>query len=228
MLYTVSMGVKKFRFPSNTGLLILFLISSVFLNIFLITANRQTKNDGVPVIGVIDGDTLVLEGKSLVRLRHIDAPEDPYCGSSEAKKILEQLVMGKKVRLEEQIPDQYGRGMALVYAANKLINLELIRSGWVRYHHDISTKTEVLKQTSVQAKEEKLGIYGSCQSTENTKNPKCVIKGNIDKSTDTHIYYLPNCAQYAYTLLEEDIGESWFCTEKEAIKAGFSKAQTCK
>ncbi|MBI4990630.1 hypothetical protein HZB96_00880 [Candidatus Gottesmanbacteria bacterium] len=47
---------------------------------------------------LIDGDTVVLEGKSMVRLRHLDAPDNPFCGSREARKTLEKLVLGKKVR----------------------------------------------------------------------------------------------------------------------------------
>lgn len=233
MLYTKNMSSRKFTYQGNSSLfsksvvLTLLLSISVIFNIFFFLRDTD-RDEGVPVIGVIDGDTIILEGKSKVRLRHIDAPDEPFCGSEDARKALIKLAMGKKVRVEELIPDQYGRGMALVYDGNTLINEKMIENGWVRYHHDISSEEEVLKQANEKAKEEKLGIYSLCQSTENTKNPKCVIKGNIDKSTDTHIYYLPNCAQYAYTVVEEDMGEEWFCTEKEAIKAGFTKAQTCK
>jgi hypothetical protein len=28
-------------------------------------------------------------------------------------------------------------------------------------------------------------------------------------------------------IVEKDLGEDWFCTEKEAIKAGFTKASNC-
>lgn len=218
--------VKKLPVGLKSSILIIPLIISVLLNVFFLFKNNN-GDKGISVIGVIDGDTVVLEGKSKVRLRHMDAPDEPFCGSEDARKALVKLAMGKKVRVEELIPDQYGRGMALVYDGKTLINEKMIESGWVRYHHDISSEEEVLKQASEKAKEAKLGIYGKCQSTENAKNPKCVIKGNIDKSTDTHIYYLPNCAQYAYTVVEEDMGEEWFCTEKEAAKAGFTKAQTC-
>jgi hypothetical protein len=66
-------------------------------------------------------------------------------------------------------------------------------------------------------------------STQNTQHPTCIIKGNIDKNkyTDNKKYYLPGCAQYDFTIVEKDIGEDWFCTEKEAIQAGFVKAETC-
>lgn len=203
------------------------LIVSIVLNMLLL-ASRSPAIGGTNVIGVIDGDTIVLEGKSRVRLRYIDAPEKELCGYEQASKELEKLVLGKFVRIEEMVPDTYGRGMALVYVGNVLINKEMIATGWVRYHHDNSNVTEEIKAASDQARKEKRGIYGACQSTENVKNPRCTIKGNIDKSTNTHIYYTLGCAQYSFTIVEQDIGERWFCTEQEAIQAGYIKAKTCK
>lgn len=202
------------------------LLVSVVLNFFLLFRGSVPVS-GVNVIGVIDGDTVVLEGKSRVRLRYVDAPEEGLCGYEQASGELKRLAMGKAVRIEETVPDTYGRGMALVYVGNTLINKEMIVSGWVRYHHDTSRVTEEVKAASDLARNEKLGIYGACQSTENTENPKCIIKGNIDKSTDTHIYYIPGCAQYNFTVVEEDIGEKWFCSESEAKKAGYVKSKTC-
>ena len=130
-----------------------------------------------------------------MRLRYADAPEKGLCGYNEAVAELERLAMGKSMRIEETIPDQYGIGMALVCAGNTLINKELVASGWVRYHHDNSPATEEIKAASDLVRREKRGIYGACHATVNSENPKCSIKGNIDKSTDTHIYYLPYCAQ---------------------------------
>lgn len=200
---------------------------SVVLNVFFFTHNVSSQY-GVTVIGVIDGDTLVLEGKSKVRLRYVDAPELTFCGGLAAKSYLEKLVVGKNVRIEDQIPDQYGRGMALVYAGNTLVNREMLERGWVRYHHDNSSVTDELKKVADEAKNQGRGIYGTCQSKDIPDNPTCVIKGNIDKNSDARTYYLPTCAQYAFTIVEKDLGESWFCTEKEALAAGFIKAATCK
>lgn len=203
----------------------LLLIPSALISFNLLS--NQFQPQGVNVIGVIDGDTIVLEGKSRVRLRHVDAPEKGLCGNEQATRTLTKLTIGKKVRIEETIPDQYGRGMALAYAGDTLINLEMIKSGWVRYHNDISSHRDEIKQASDQSRQEQRGVYGMCQSKENTQNPTCNIKGNIDKSTDTHIYYIPGCAQYSFTIVEKDIGEQWFCTEKEAKTAGYVKAKTC-
>ena len=207
-------------------IVLLFLLPSLLLNIFLLSTKIKDKNV-LEVIGVVDGDTLVLEGKIRVRLRHVDAPELKYCGGSEAKKALEKLVVGKNVRLEEQIPDQYGRSMALIYNGNTLINKELLKSGWVRYHYDVTTVADELKVEADKVKNQQLGIFGKCQSKENKSNPRCNIKGNIDKGNNAKRFYVPGCAQYSFTIVEKDIGENWFCSEKEAREAGYNLAKTC-
>ena len=204
----------------------LFLTASLLLNAFLL--NRPASDSGIKVLGVIDGDTLVLDGKVRLRLRHVDAPELEYCGGEEAKKQLEDLVSGQSVRVEEKIMDQSGRPMALIYVGSTLINQIMLESGLVRYHSDKTTQTEILKAAANQAKNDKLGLFGVCVQTENPDQPKCNIKANIDKSTKTRLYYLPGCVQYKTTLVEKDLGEDWFCSETEAQTAGFIRAATCK
>jgi len=212
------------KFPKLLTYIIL--AASLFLNVFLL--NRPAADSGIKVIGVIDGDTLVLDGKVKLRLRQVDAPELEYCGGEAAKKQLEALVSEKSVRVEEKIMDQSGRPMALVYVGSTLINQIMLESGWARYHSDKTTRTEILKTAANQAKNDKLGLFGICVQTENPDNPECNIKANIDKSTKTRLYYLPGCVQYKTTLVEKDLGEDWFCSETEAQAAGFTRAATCK
>lgn len=209
------------------GLGLVLLLPSLILNVLLYNQN-QKLGQGILVIEVLDGDTLLLDGKVRLRLRHIDAPELKFCGGQEAKEVLESLVKGKKVVLQEYILDQQGRPMALVFLGSILINEAMLASGWTRYHSDNCSQTDALKATAKKAKEEKQGIFSSlCRQTENLEKPNCVIKGNIDRSAGTRLYYYPGCAQYKFTIVEKDIGEDWFCTEKEAQAAGFSKAKTC-
>jgi len=180
------------------------------------------------VIGVIDGDTIVLEGKTRLRLRGLDAPELNYCLGPEAKTALENLVNNKRVIVKEQIIDQFGRPMGLVYQADTFINLEMLRLGFARFHSDNHSQREFLKKAYDEARIKEIGIFSPlCHQTENPANPKCNIKGNIDKSTDTHLYYLPGCVQYNTAVIEKDIGESWFCTEKEARDSGYTKSSRC-
>jgi len=205
---------------------------SVSLNVYLgYTVNRQKKANTVKVIGVIDGDTIVLENKTRLRLRQLDAPETELCGGAQAKELLSSYVQDKLVRIEEQIPDQTGRAMALLSVDDSAVNEQMLASGWVRYHSDTTSQTLRLKEVSQNAKVEKKGIYSElCLQTINTENPKCIIKGNLEnkRTSGRKLYYLPNCAQYKFVQIEKDLGEQWFCTEKEASTAGYIKAGTCK
>lgn len=219
------MRTSKAAPPWPTIVLALFLIPSVILNIISLTRPSNPSDPGVAVEGVIDGDTIVVEPKTRVRLRHIDAPELEYCGGKEAKEAIEKLVLGKRVRITEQVPDQQGRGMAFVYTGDLLVNRELIAGGYVRFHHDTSTRADELKALGLEVKTAKKGIFGACQSTVNTKSPKCMIKGNIDRTRKT--YHVPGCTQYPFTVVEEDIGEQWFCTEGEAKAVGYTKSERC-
>ena len=221
--------MKKFppKFSFLTVLLLLFFLPSIFLNVFFFHEIKKNE-EGINVLGIIDGDTIVLEGKVKLRLRNIDAPELNLCGGQEAKEELEKLVSNKKVVVEEQILDQWGRPMALVYVDNKLVNEEMLKSGWARFHSDSTSQREALKTAGNQAKKELLGIWSpKCQQTKNPENSKCIIKGNLDLNSGRKIYYFPGCSQYKFTIIEKDIGENWFCTEKEAQEAGFVRSKTC-
>ncbi len=208
-------------------LLFISLASSVFLNISLLQ-DLEKSQKGIKVLGVIDGDTLVLEGKTRLRIRSVDAPELDLCGGQEAKELLEKLVSGKTVLVKEQIIDTWGRPMALIYIDDKLVNEEILKEGWGRFHSDNHSAREILKFAYDNAREKSLGIFNpKCYQKTNYDNPKCNIKGNIDKNSDRRNYYFPGCAQYEFTIIEKDIGENWFCTEKEAQKAGFTRSKTC-
>lgn len=206
---------------------LILLLLSISFNIYQF-ANRRSSSSAIPVIGVIDGDTLVLEGKVRLRLRHLDAPELDLCGGPEAKQQLEDLVAGKSVDIAEKILDQRGRAMSLIYVGNTLINREMLKSGWARYHHDQSAVAADLKAVADAAKAESLGIFGpKCRQTENPDRPDCVIKGNLNDVTGEKKYYLPGCVQYNTTIIEKDMGEQWFCSEKEALAAGYVKSLAC-
>lgn len=47
------------------------------------------------------------------------------------------------------------------------------------------------------------------------------IKGNISFTTGEKIYHMPGDAYYKDTIIDEDEGERWFVTERQARKAGW-------
>jgi endonuclease YncB( thermonuclease family) len=48
---------------------------------------------------------------------------------------------------------------------------------------------------------------------------RCLIKGNI--SENGRIYHVPGSAYYDKTKIDESKGERWFCTEDQALEAGW-------
>ena len=52
---------------------------------------------------------------------------------------------------------------------------------------------------------------------------RCLIKGNI--SQNGRIYHVPGSASYDVTKIDESAGERWFCSEAEALAAGWRAPQ---
>lgn len=189
---------------------------------------QNHRQAGIRVIGVLDGDTITIEGKTRFRLRGIDAPEANLCGGKEAEEVLRRLIGSKRIRVEEEIIDKWGRPMGMVYVREKLINLEMVKSGWAKYHYDEVSKSQEMKAINDKNKEEAKGLFGKCWQRENKARPKCNIKGNIDPSNqNVKRYYRPGCVQYNTTIVELDRGEEWFCSEEEAREAGYVKSERC-
>lgn len=53
----------------------------------------------------------------------------------------------------------------------------------------------------------------------------CLIKGNISIDTGEAIYHVPGQKYYEQTVIDERYGELWFCTEDEALAAGWRKSK---
>lgn len=64
-------------------------------------------------------------------------------------------------------------------------------------------------------------------SLKTDKKNNCNIKGNIGYNSGEKIYHLPGCELYNETVINEEYGERWFCSEQEAMNAGWRKAYTC-
>lgn len=97
--------------------------------------------DLVPVVRVVDGDTIWVDrgGEEKIRLIGIDTPEvDWYGGEAEcfgeqAGRFLEGLLEGVQVRLEtdRELLDPYGRTLAYVYLEDgRMVNLLMVRRGY--------------------------------------------------------------------------------------------------
>ncbi len=63
---------------------------------------------------------------------------------------------------------------------------------------------------------------GSAYSTQGEES--CEIKGNISSSGEK-IYHVPGGRFYDQTKVDVLNGERWFCSEEEAVNAGWRKSQ---
>ncbi|MDP1722948.1 MAG: thermonuclease family protein [Candidatus Gottesmanbacteria bacterium] len=189
------------------------------------------KGKSVPVpsytaIRVFDGDTFETKEKQYIRLSGINTPEMGQCGSEEAKKELEKLILDKALYVKV-LYHIGSRSMGLVYTDEGLVSTAMLASGWAEMNDRENLDLQELKDATNQARKKKVGIFSNlCTQETNPKNPSCSIKANVT-TNGIPTYHFPGCQTYATTKLELHHGDRWFCTEKEAVKAGFRKAKTC-
>jgi len=194
---------------------------------------------------VIDGDTIILSDGTHVRYLGINAPEMTHdqelsvknkglsgdgdeCYGQEAKKINEDLVLGKNVRLEFDANkfDRYGRTLAWVYLdpflnSDGMINLRMVRQGAAFYYPSpipVNYTAELISAQE-QARLARTGLWGKCGKI----NGECSIKGNLDRN-DKRYYHRPGFKYYEATVVNLNHGDRWFCSEEDAQKAGFKRA----
>ena len=199
---------------------------------------------------VIDGDTIVIEDDIRIRLIGVDAPEQGECYYQEAKDALIRLVEGKYVTIEKDVEglDDYGRLLRYVFVVEKSsildntpVNKYMIEKGYTGLL-SININREywgILEYARNQARLKNIGIWSVCkrkQQSENTHpleandqptDPKCVIKGNISEDSHRKTYFLPECNNYKQVKIDPSRNEQYFCSEDEAVEAGFVKATYC-
>lgn len=231
--------MKQSRFL-HISILILFALSILLNIIFLIDRYQHNR-----VVSVPDGDSIQLSDGRRVRLLGIDAPERERCLAEEARNELARLVLGKHVRLKDTVTDGYGRVLAIVivedfptwmsYLSQRargvsldpdpLVNRGMLTAGLAKNTFSASAGyAPTLKQASEKAKANSLGIYSPLCRTASTAD--CTIKGNVREGQK--IYHQPGCDNYAQVIVDEAFGDAWFCTEGEAVAAGFTRASGCR
>jgi endonuclease YncB( thermonuclease family) len=234
------LSAKLSRTGSAAGALFVLALGGVYPAVATISGPGADQPAIIEGPGrVVDGDTLDV-GQTRVRLEGIDAPETAQtcrtatgeiwaCGKVSAA-FLRALVRAKDVACDSTGTDKYRRTLAICFQDGDSINEAMVRAGmawaFVRY-----SKEYVAVEADARAR--KVGVWqgpavapwdfrhGTWQVAE-TASRDCPIKGNI--SSHGHIYHMPWSPWYARVNIDESRGERWFCSEAEALAAGWRHA----
>ena len=186
---------------------------------------------------VVDGDTLDLGGLK-VRIEGIDAFESGQncfdgkgrewtCGEA-GRALLMKMTRGQKVTCAGDAFDQYDRLIADCFAGKVNLGAAMVESGlavaFVKFSDTYVSQEKTARAARAGAWAGTFLMpseYRTMRWTEEAAASagNCPIKGNI--SENGRIYHTPYSDSYARTRIDESKGERWFCTEAEAVAAGW-------
>lgn len=153
---------------------------------------------------------------------------------------MQKIVLGRQVRLQKDYTaaDANNRSLRYVFVYSDhpkengiFVNEVLLAGGFARFQTQPRDKLfqEVLSHTAGVAKNESKGLHKQCPEESKLveqQNSKCFIKGNYSPRFGKS-YFIPGCPNYDNVKIEKADGDTWFCTEAEAKKAGYQKAELC-
>ncbi|MEK7155032.1 MAG: thermonuclease family protein [Patescibacteria group bacterium] len=174
------------------------------------------------VVRIIDGDTVEVSGYAKsIRLIGIDTAEKGECYREESTKATQDLLLDKLVRVETDAneTDNFGRVLGYVYLTDgTFVNKMLLEQGVGRFFYDsVNLKhQEELITADEEARSGNRGLWKKCGP--------CRVKGNYDIHGKRY-YHLPEFRHYSQVVVNLDKADRWFCSEDEAIKAGFVRAR---
>ena len=197
--------------------------------LFSLAAEAQVEGMAVAV----DGDTLEIAGEQ-INLHGIDAPElgqicerhgQPWSCGAEARKVLDGIIRNRSVRCRERGRDAGSVVRADCRAGPISLNIDMVSSGMALAlegggHAALGAAAEAAKR----------GLWASrfttpaawragVRMTPASAAEKCRIKGDI--RAGKRRYHIPDGAGYAQVSIEKAKGERWFCSEIEAVRAGW-------
>lgn len=175
--------------------------------------------------------------------------------SNKAKELLSGKKVRIETDTTQGTYDKYNRLLGYVYLESGLFyNKYMIEQGYAHeytYNTPYKYQTE-FKNAQKEAQANKAGLWSpntcngdttKASTTDSTPTPtpaltptsinnttintnSCTIKGNISSSKEK-IFHVVGCGSYNKTVIDESKGEKWFCSEQEAINAGWRKALNC-
>jgi endonuclease YncB( thermonuclease family) len=194
---------------------------------------------------LIDGDTLAIRDV-VVRLHGIDAPEqdqtcpeaggDWSCGLW-SREHLGQLIAGGAVTCDVIETDRYGRAVARCQGPRGDLGEAMVAAGAAMAYREYSLAYVGHEERARQAG---VGVWRAegdgpqrpadwraaareAASAAEAVPAGCPIKGNI--SSSGRIFHSPGQQDYDSTRIDPSRGERWFCSEAEALAAGWRAAR---
>ncbi len=217
----------------------------VFLFVLAFLSSPAAADDISGRVTVIDGDTIAVEGTTeRIRLYGIDAPEGQQtcetaagerylCGSNSAQFLADLVGRNGRVTCVEDTRDRYGRIVAeCTMPDGTVINEAMVRGGWAVHYTRYSDGR--YQAAEDHARGNRLGMWAGefitperwrrgdrllSEPSVGNEDGECQIKGNISRSG--RIYHMPGSRAYPNVKIDQDAGERWFCTEEEALAAGW-------
>lgn len=187
---------------------------------------------------VADGDTLRVGG-ARVRLSGVDAPElSQRCGpdgrkvgcGAMAAEWLRRRVEGRAIVCETVDTDRYGRSVAVCRVGGQDVGAAIVEAGWATAYRRYST-AYVAQEDRARAARRGIWALGFEAPADYRRerrladvppapNARCPIKGNVSAS-GVRIYHMPGSRAYPEVRIDARKGERWFCSEREAVAAGW-------
>lgn len=134
-----------------------------FLLIIFLSTNFFSCQTRAKVIGIKDGDTVVVllsdNTQKTLRLAEVDCPESGQPFGKNAKQFTSEQIFGETIEYVETDSDRYGRTIAKIYYnKDKYLSEELIKNGfgWWYYRYSNNKKLGIFEE---KAKRDKLGLW---------------------------------------------------------------------
>jgi endonuclease YncB( thermonuclease family) len=188
----------------------------------------------------VGSDTLRIGG-TVLRLTGIDTPEaEQRCGKAgrswrcgaAAEIALSRLVDGQRVSCALSGSDGAGHALGRCTVGRKDLGAELVRQGHLFAEGGILARYAAEER---EARAAKAGMWSGdverpaeyraklWEEARRRAPDGCPIKGRVTGSA--RIYVLPWSPDYERARVQKSRGERWFCSEQEAVAAGFKAAQ---
>lgn len=168
------------------------------------------------------------------------------CGQRAALALSDRIGRGH-VTCRQTDMDRYSRVVAVCTFKGQDLNRWMVRNGWAlaytKYAMDYTTdeKMAAIESSGIWSgtfinpsawrRGERLGSRSAAPASNvrvasrpNETSPVgCAIKGNVGRK-GKRIYHLPGTRWYVKTQINKAAGERWFCSEQDAVSAGWRRA----